>query len=140
MHRKWLLAGAVIVLASIVLAAWYLARSKPQASSTRPTSAPSAAPATASAPVEIIVSGQVQAAKVVNVPAPLDGTIDELMADVGDVVVESKLLARIKNPKLASAETTAQSDAERERNRISALESSLIAARLEASRTDADQT
>jgi multidrug resistance efflux pump len=140
MHRKWLLAGAVIVLASIVLAAWYLARSKPRAASTRPTSAPSAAPATASAPVEIIVSGRVQAAKVVNVPAPLDGTIDELMADVGDVVVESKLLARIKNPKLASAETTAQSDAERERNRISALESSLIAARLEASRTDADQT
>jgi multidrug resistance efflux pump len=140
MHRKWLLAGVVIVLASIALAAWYLARSKPQAASTRPTPAPSAAPAKASAPVEIVVSGQVQAAKVVNVPAPLDGTIDELMADVGDVVVESKLLARIKNPKLASAETTAQSDAERERNRISALESSLIAARLEASRTDADQT
>ncbi len=140
MHRKWLLAGVVIVLASIALAAWYLARSKPQAASTRPASAPSAVPAKASAPVEIVVSGQVQAAKVVNVPAPLDGTIDELMADVGDVVVESKLLARIKNPKLASAETTAQSDAERERNRISALESSLIAARLEASRTDADQT
>jgi multidrug resistance efflux pump len=141
MDRKWLLAGAVIVLSIIAVAAWYLTRSKPQAASTRPTSAPSApAPVKAPAPVEIIVSGQVQAANVVNVPAPLDGTIDELMADVGDVVVEGKLLARIKNPKLASAENTAQSDAEGQRNRINALESSLIAARLEASRTDADQT
>ncbi|HXA67658.1 MAG TPA: efflux RND transporter periplasmic adaptor subunit [Bryobacteraceae bacterium] len=141
MNRKWLLAGAAIVLSAVAVAAFFLTRSKPPAASTHPATPPTAA---ASAPppaaVEIIVSGQVQAANVVNVPAPVDGTIDELMADVGDVVIEGKLLARIKNPKLASAETTAQSEAERQRNRISGLESALISARLDVSRTEADQT
>jgi multidrug resistance efflux pump len=96
---------------------------------------PAAAPATS----EITVSGQVQAANVVNVQAPVDGTIEELMADVGDVVIDGKLLARIKNPKLASTEAVAQSEAERARSRITELESALIAARLEVSRSEADQ-
>jgi len=141
MNRKWLLAGVVIVLSTVAVAALFLTRSKPPAASTRPAPiSPVPAPAPAPAAVEITVSGQVQAANVVNVPAPVDGTIDELMADVGDVVIEGKLLARIKNPKLASAETTAQSEADRQRNRISGLESALISARLDVSRTEADQT
>ena len=141
MNRKWLLVGAVILLAALTVAALFLTRSKPQAASSHPAPIPpAAAPATPPAAMEIVVSGPVQAAKVVNVPAPVDGTIDELMADVGDVVIEGKLLARIKNPKLVSAESTAQSDAERQRNRIGALESALISARLEVSRTEADQT
>jgi multidrug resistance efflux pump len=141
MRRTWLLAGVVIVLSTVAVAALFLTRSKPPAASTRPATAPPApAPAPAPASVEITVSGQVQAANVVNVPAPVDGTIEELMANVGDVVVEGKLLARIKNPKLASTETTAQSEVERQRNRIGGLESALISARLEVSRTEADQT
>jgi len=141
MNRKWLMAGAVIALSAVAVAALFLTRSKPPAASTHPATPPSAAaPDPPPAAAEIVVSGQVQAANVVNVPAPVDGTIDELMADVGDVVIEGKLLARIKNPKLASAETTAQSEAERQRNRISGLESALISARLDVSRTDADQT
>ena len=141
MNRKWLLVGAVILLSTLAVAALFLTRSKTPAASTHPATPPSAAaPAPPPAAVEIILSGQVQAANVVNVPAPVDGTIDELMADVGDVVIEGKLLARIKNPKLASAETTAQSEAERQRNRISGLESALISARLDVSRTEADQT
>jgi len=141
MNRKWLLAGAVIVLSTVAVAAFFLTRSKPPSASTHPAIPPSAAaPAPPPAAVEITISGQIQAANAVNVPAPVDGTIDELMADVGDVVIEGKLLARIKNPKLASAETTAQSEAERQRNRISGLESALISARLDVSRTEADQT
>jgi multidrug resistance efflux pump len=141
MNRKWLLAGVVIVLSTVALAALFLTRSKPPAAATRPapiSPLPTAAPAPVA--VEVTVSGQVQAANVVNVPAPVDGTIEELMANVGDVVIEGKLLARIKNPKLASAETAAQSEVERQRNRISGLESAVISARLEISRTDADQT
>jgi multidrug resistance efflux pump len=141
MRRTWLLAGVVIVLSTVAVAAFFLTRSKPPAASTRPAPiSPVPAPAPAPAAVEITVSGQVQAANVVNVPAPVDGTIDELMANVGDVVIEGKLLARIKNPKLVSAETTAQSEADRQRNRISGLESAVISARLEVSRTEADQT
>lgn len=141
MHRKWLLAGAVIALAAVAAVALFLMRSKPQVEATRPAPVASAVePVPAPAAVEITVSGQIQAANVVNVPAPVDGTIDELIVNIGDVVVEGKLLARIKNPKLATAETTAQVEAERERNRINGLESALIAARLEVSRTEADQT
>jgi multidrug resistance efflux pump len=138
---KWLLAGVVIVLSTVALTALFLTRSKPPAAATRPAPiSPVPASAPAPAAVEITVSGQVQAANVVNVPAPVDGTIDELMANVGDVAIEGKLLARIKNPKLASAETAAQSEVERQRNRISGLESAAISARLEISRTEADQT
>ncbi|HTA66834.1 MAG TPA: efflux RND transporter periplasmic adaptor subunit [Bryobacteraceae bacterium] len=141
MNRKWLLAGVVIVLSIVAVAALFLTRRKPPAASIRPAPAsPVSAPAPAPAAAEVTVSGQIEAANVVNVPAPVDGTIDELMVNAGDVVIESQLLARVKNPKLASAETAAQSEADRQRNRISGLESAVISARLEVSRTEADQT
>ena len=139
MRRKWLLAGGIL-LAAALASTLLLIRGKPPAAAPHPAPPIAAVPAPAPAVTEITVSGQVQAAKVVNVPAPVDGTIEELMADVGDVVIEGKLLGRIKNPKLASAETTAQAEAEREGNRITELESALISARLEVSRFDADQT
>jgi multidrug resistance efflux pump len=140
MRRKWLLPGAIILFSAVAATALFLTRSKPHAAVTRPALAPaSTIPAAAPAAPEIAVSGQVQAANVVNVPAPVDGTVEALMADVGDVVIEGKLLARIKNPKLASAEAIAQSEAESARNRISELEAALIAARLEVSRSEADQ-
>src|ERR1700730_889579 len=119
MRRNWLLGGAVIVLVAAIAAAFFLTRTRPHAVSTQPAQAPTVStPAPVPTTPEVTVSGQVQAANAVNVPAPVDGTIEDLMANVGDVVIEGKLLARIKNPKLASAESTAQSEAER-RNRIS---------------------
>jgi multidrug resistance efflux pump len=141
MRRQWLLPGAVIVLAAAAGTALFLIRSKPRAVQTPPAQAPAAVvPAPTPAALETTVSGQVQAANAVNVMATVDGTIEELMADVGDVVIEGKLLARIRNPKLASTEATAQAETDRERNRITELESALIAARLEISRSEADQT
>jgi len=129
------------VLATAAGTALFLIRSKPRAVQTPPAQAPAAVvPAPTPAAPEATVSGQVQAANAVNVMATVDGTIEELMADVGDVVIEGKLLARIRNPKLASAEATAQAETDRERNRITELESALIAARLEISRSEADQT
>jgi multidrug resistance efflux pump len=140
MRDRWLAAG-VIVLAAAAAAALFLSRSKPQAVSTQPAQvAQVSTPVPAPEPLEITVSGQVQAAKTVNVPATVDGTIQELMADAGDVVIEGKLLARLKNPKVAAAEETAQSETERARNRINELEAALIAGRLEVSRSTADQT
>jgi HlyD family secretion protein len=77
---------------------------------------------------------------VVNVPAPVDGTIDQFMAEVGQHVSEGEVLARVRNPELAAAEQTAQLDAEQARNHLGQLESGLIAARLEVSRSEADAT
>jgi multidrug resistance efflux pump len=90
--------------------------------------------------LEITFPGQVEAAKTVNVPATVDGTIQELMVEPGDVVIEGKLLARIKSPKLAAAEEAAQSETERARNRINELDGALISARLDVSRAEADRT
>jgi multidrug resistance efflux pump len=140
MRDKWLLAG-VLVLAAAAAAALFLSRSKSKPTSTQPALASQvSAPAPTPEPLEITVSGQVQAAKTVNVTATVDGTIQELMAEPGDVVIEGKLLARIKNPKLATAEEAAQSETERVRTRINELESALISARLDVSRAEADQT
>jgi len=138
MSRKWLLAGPAIVVITGAAAALFLTRSKPQPVPTHPAQPPPAAAPAPSAP-EITLSGQVQAANVVSVPAPVDGTIEELMAAAGDVVIEGRLLARIKNPKLVAAEAAAQSETERASNHISELEAAVIAARLEESRSEADQ-
>jgi len=69
---------------------------------------------------------------------PVDGTVDEFMADVGQHVSEGEVLARIRNPRLAAGQQMAKLDAEQAQNRLSQLESALIAARLEVSRSEAD--
>jgi multidrug resistance efflux pump len=60
------------------------------------------------------------------------------MADVGQHVSEGEVLARIRNPKRAAAQQMAKLDAEQAQNRLSQLESALLAARLEVSRSEAD--
>lgn len=87
---------------------------------------------------EITLTGAVQPERVVGVAVPMDGTIDEFSADVGQHVSEGEVLARIRNPRLAAGLAAARLDAEQSQNRLSQLESSLIAARLEVSRSDAD--
>ena len=137
MRDRWVVA-AVIVLAAGAAAALFLTHRKPQAVVTQ-SAPPAPSPVLATAIEEITLPGLVQAANVVDVAANVDGTIEELMAGAGDVVIEGKILARIKNPKLADAEAAAQSEVERAGNRISELEAALIAARLELSRSEADQ-
>jgi HlyD family secretion protein len=138
MSAKWLLAAAAFVLA-VVAAVFLLNRKQPRAAQPQPVPAPAVtAPAPPPAPKEVRLTGTVQAANVVNVPATMDGTIEELMAGVGDVVIEGRVLARIRNPKLAAAEMMAQVEAERARNRTAELESALISARLEVSRSEAE--
>lgn len=91
-------------------------------------------------PTEISLPGRIQATKVVNVPVPVEGTIDRMMADVGEDVFEGELLAHIKSGKLNAVAETAEADAERARSRVSDLEAALISARLEASRARAEAT
>ena len=87
---------------------------------------------------EITLTGTVQATHVVNVPVPVDGIVDQFMADVGQHVSEGQVLARIRNPRFAAALQMAKLDAEQAQNHLSQLESALIAARLEVSRSEAD--
>lgn len=92
------------------------------------------------APEEVILSGTAQPRTIISIPAPTGGILTRFMANVGDDVFEGELLAQIKNPKLESAAQTAQDEAVRAETHVSDLESALIAARLEASRSRADET
>jgi multidrug resistance efflux pump len=123
MLRGW------IFLAGVLLCS---CRSEPKASSPVVTAAPNPVVA------EIILTGAVQAERVVGVPVPVDGTIDEFRVEMGQHVSEGEVLARISNPRLAGALAAARLNAEESQNRLGQLESSLIAARLEISRSDAD--
>jgi len=97
-------------------------------------------PAAVAPPAEIIIAGKIQATKVVSVPVPVDGVIEQLVADVDDDVVVGDVLARIKNPKIAAAQQKSEDVAGSARNRVAELETALIGAELEASRSEADAT
>ncbi len=140
MSAKWLLAAAVFVLAG-ASAVLLVTRNQPRAAEPQVTSTPPVAtPPPPPAATDVALTGKIQAANVVNVPATTEGTLEEMLADIGDVVIEGRVLARIRNPRLAAAETLAQMEAERARGRIGELDSALISARLEVSRSDADAT
>src|SRR5215472_1468640 len=136
MKRSWLLVLISVGILAIGAGAFLLRRA-PRPIPAKPAIAPLPP---APAPTEITLTGTVRQANVMNVPAPIDGTIDQFRAEVGQHVQEGEVLARIKNPKLDAAEQTAQLDADQARNHLHALESGLLAARMEVSRSQADST
>ena len=125
---------AVLIAAGAAGSGWYFQ----QRARARAHAATQQNPVAPPVPSEISLAGKVEARKIVAVPAPLDGTIERYLVDVGDAVFEGEVLAHIKNARLDAAEESVQTDAERAQARIAALESQLIAARLEQSRAEAD--
>ena len=135
MLRKWPLAVGLAMLAVVGAAGWgwwWLQHKPAQKAPRKETQA--AKPA----PVELSLQGKIQARKIVNVAAPIDGTLDQYLVNVGEEVFEGEVLARIKNSGLDTAEQNARVDAERAQAKVTDLEAQLIAARLELSRTRSD--
>lgn len=89
-------------------------------------------------PAEVLLSGAIRARHVVPVPAPVEGILERYMVEPGQEVFEGQLLARIHNEGLEAEQQAARADLERVEGRVRALESALIAARLEASRARAE--
>lgn len=110
----------------------------------RPCAAPAKAPVVQTLPVaagnEVTLAGKIEAQQVIPVAAPIEGIVDELFVEPGADVYEGQLLARIRNGKLDSALEAATAEVEKLKARITTLEGSIIAARLEASRAGADAT
>lgn len=100
------------------------------------------APSVSSKPLarELSLAGKIQARNVVDVAAPIDGTLDQYLVNVGEDVFEGEVLARIKNSALDAAQQDARALAERAQGRVTDLEAQLIAARLELSRAHSDLT
>jgi multidrug resistance efflux pump len=132
MRGRWVLATAVVLALSAV--GFFVIRHSLAAHA---KAVPAPLP-DVPAPSEITLTGTIEAAQVVNVPVPVDGTVEQFMADAGKHVSEGEVLARIRNPRLIATQQAAKLDAEQAQNRLSQLESALIAARLEVSRSEAD--
>lgn len=133
---KWLVALGILILLAIaagVLAVWY----RDQAAR-RPAAQVTPAQTELPPGAEVTLKGAIAARHVIEVPASIDGILEQFHAEVGQEVFEGQLLAHIRNTKLESARDLAQMELETVRNRITNLESSIIAARLEASRAAAD--
>jgi len=134
MQGKWLLWGGVLVmLAATAAAVWY---SRPPAVPEAKAKAAPEVPAAASG--ELSLSGRVQATKLVQVLAPVDGVLEELRVKEGEDVSEGQLLARIKNNALDLGHEQAGQQVEALQSKVNNLEASLISGRLEAQRTRAD--
>ncbi|MBL8236413.1 MAG: biotin/lipoyl-binding protein [Bryobacterales bacterium] len=134
MRGKWLLFGGIVVFLAAAAGAYnYWKRTQPAAP------APVvAAPVVVEPTGELSLQGKVEAREVVGVQAPSDGTIAEYLVIVGEEVFEGQLIARIANPSLQNAQDKAKEDAERAQERVNTLESQMLAARLDASRVQAE--
>jgi HlyD family secretion protein len=137
MRGKWLLASGIVVLLAVVAGFVSLARRGGRGQPSKPAGSQAQAVAGLG---EITLQGKIQAKAIVNIPAPVEGIVDRMLVDVGDSVYEGQLLASIKDAKLDAADQTAQADADKAQARVADLESALIAARLEGSRSRADAT
>ena len=142
MRGKWLLAGGTALFLSIGAGAFIYWRNTQPA----PTATAAPKPATPDAPAqpptffgdEASLTGLIQAQKTVLVAAPIDGTIQEVMADAGSQVFQGQVIARIRNGKLDTTLESSTAEVEKLKNRIANLEGSVLAARLESSRAQAD--
>lgn len=132
-RRKQVLVMVVAVLAGVAAGgAWVLLRPH-QAAPARSSDA-----ALSVFPPQVRVPGAIRARQVVPVAATVQGTLEQVMVEPGQEVVEGQILARIHNGGLEAAREAAQADLERAESRARSLESALMAARLEASRARAN--
>jgi multidrug resistance efflux pump len=138
MRGKWMLMAGITVVVLLLTGGaltwcWF-----------RPCSAPAKTPTTPAQAVsnssEVTLTGKIEAQQVIPVAAPIEGIVDELFVEPGADVYEGQLLARIRNGKLDSALESATAEVEKLKARVTTLEGSIIAARLEASRAGADAT
>jgi HlyD family secretion protein len=131
MSSKWLLAGASVLVLAILSGSLIYRRALRKESQATRVETP------ASSASEIILPGQVEPVTVVRVPAAVDGSIEHLTVKVGATVFEGELLAHIRNPGLESARQKAAMELEQARNNANDIESNLVSAKLEASRSHA---
>lgn len=130
--------GSVAVVVVLVAAGaggmwWYRAHSRQAAPLPVQAQTSQFAPGT-----DVSYAGRVRAQQVVTVPAPTTGEVQEYLVEVGAEVSEGQLLARLHNPDLDAARERATEEVARIQDKVNSLESGMIQARLEESRSAAD--
>lgn len=133
MRGKWLLVGGTVLL--LAAAAGTLSVLRKPAPPPVPKKEVPQGPQPGD---EISLSGKIQAAHIVAVPAPIDGTIDTWLVESGQEVLEEQEIGHIRNSGLESAQEHAEQELDSARSRVSNLEASILASKLEAARTESD--
>lgn len=135
MRGKWLLLGGIAILVAVAAGALSVFHRA------QPSKAPAAKPQLvpmAFAGSEVSLPGKIEVQKVIPIAAPIDGVLEQVFVEPGQEVFEGQLLARVRNTQLDSTNEAAKMELEQVQTRVSTLDSSLIATRLEASRARAD--
>lgn len=131
---NWIYLGALLGIAALGTGAYYAFREYQ-----KPTAPTQSTPATAAPdPTATTYPGKIRALKTLPIPAPIDGTLEEVSVADGEEVYEGQLLARITNSTLEAAKQKSTEDLESLKAKLEGLESQLVAARLESSRASAD--
>jgi HlyD family secretion protein len=133
-RKRWLISGTVIVLA-VTAGAFTLLRRSGRRQAAVATNNVAPAVFTGS---QTIIQGTVQPQQVVPVEAPVDGIVEGFLVNPGDAVYEGQVLAQIRNASLESQRDAAATSLERAKSQVNIMDSTLIAARLEASRARAE--
>jgi multidrug resistance efflux pump len=133
MKGKAFIIGSSVVLTAILAAGLFFFRQTQEKNTAEKSEQQTPPP-----PTEAILPATLQAQTVVEVGVPIEGKIEVFHAEVGDEVYEGQLLAQIQSQRLHTAEEEAMLDLERAQTRVNNLESTIVAARLEASRASAD--
>lgn len=133
MRGRWLLASVAVILLGAALGAITLLLRPPKEAPPTPVLSSPALPAE-----EVTLTGLVRARHVVGMPAPIEGTLLELMVAIGEEVHEGQLLAQIRNTAVEDEVRAASEEVRRLEDRLRNQESAFLAARLEASRANAD--
>jgi multidrug resistance efflux pump len=132
MRGKWLLIGGVMLIAGIGagVVSHRLRKTAP------PVQA--GTPAAVLNTNEVTISGTIRATHVTAVGSTIEGNIEAFLADVGEEVFEGQVLARIGSGGLETNREQAAASADLAQQQVSTAEGALAAAKMEASRADAD--
>ncbi len=139
MRGKWILLAAAVILVAIAAGALTRLRNSAADKNTVSLPPPAQTPSN-SVGAELNLTGVIRAQRTVSVNAEIEGTIELFSAEIGQDVFEGQMVARIGNPGLENAQQLAIEAVAAIQNRVSGIESSIIAARLESSRARADAT
>lgn len=128
-----MIAGGIVLLAAAAGAVIAVRARKPKP--VHVTAAPPPVIAT-----EANLTGRVEPRTIVSVGAPIEGVIDAYFLDVNQPVYKDQLLGRIHNPEGESTVQQAQLALDTAQTRVTTLSGQQLAAKLEVSRTEAEQS